>query len=329
MSEKPRVLIAVHGVIDEQITMLENAGCEVLVAQEPHEESIDKLLPACHGVCLGIQKITENLLQSCPHLIVVARHGVGTDNVDVEAATRLGIYVSCTPGANTNAVAEFTMGAVICLSRSMVEGDRRMKRREWRHPSLWGWELSGKTMGILGLGRIGQKTARLANAFGMEVLAHDPYQDDSTFRATKAEKTDLEELISRSQYLCVHTTLTKETRGLLDRRRLEMMPKGSYLINMARGEIVDCEALNVLLDNGHIAGAALDVFDEEPPKDWDLAAHPRVLATPHIAAWTQEARKAMSLGAASEVITALRGQRPANAVNAPESPRIRQLIRDR
>jgi D-3-phosphoglycerate dehydrogenase len=106
-----------------------------------------------------------------------------------------------------------------------------------------------------------------------------------------------------------------------------MMPKGSYLINMARGEIVDCAALKVLLDSGHIAGAALDVFDEEPPKDWDLAAHPRVLATPHIAAWTQEARKGMSLGAASEVITALRGQRPANAVNAPQSPRIRQLIR--
>lgn len=326
MNEKPRVLIAAPAVNDEQITMLKNAGCEVLVAEEPYEESINTLLPTCHGLCLGIFRIAGDLLQRCPHLIVVARHGVGTDNVDVEAATRLGIYVTCTPGANANAVAEFTLGAVISLSRSIVEGDRRMKRGEWRHPFLWGWELSGKTMGILGLGRVGQKTARLANAFGMEVLAHDPYQDDSIFNAVKATRTDLEELISRSQYLCLHTNLTKETRGLLDRRRLEMMPKGSYLINMARAEIVDSKALKILLDSGHIAGAALDVFDEEPPKNLELAGHPRVLATPHIAAWSHEARKRMTLIAASEVIIALKGQRPRNAVNAPESPRIRQLI---
>ena len=327
MNERPRVLIAAAAVSDEQVEMLRNAGCEVLVAEEPYEESINKLLPTCHGLCLGIFRITEDLLQRCRHLIVVARHGVGIDNVDVEAATRLGIYVTCTPGANTNAVAEFTIGAVICLSRSIVEGDRRMKQGEWRHPSLWGWELLGRTMGILGLGRVGQKTARLANAFGMKTLAHDPYQDNSIFKAANATKVDLEELISRSQYLCLHTSLTKETRGLLDRRRLEMMPKGSYLINMARAEVVDCEALKILLDNGHIAGAALDVFEDEPPKNWEIAGHPRVLATPHIAAWSHEARKGMTLGAASEVITALRGKRPRNAVNAPESPRIRQLIR--
>jgi len=326
MNEKPRVLIAAAAAIDEQIAMLRNAGCEVLVAEEPHEEGIDTLLPACHGVCLGIYRITEDLLQRCPHLIVVARHGVGTDNVDVEAATRLGIYVTRTPGANANAVAEFTLGAVISLSRSIVEGDRRMKRGEWRHPSLWGWELSGKTMGIIGLGQVGQRTARFANAFGMEVLAHDPYQDDSIFKAAKATRTDLEELVSRSQYLCVHTSLTKETKGLLDRRKLDMMPKGSYLINMARAEVVDGKALKILLDSGHIAGAALDVFEEEPPKNWELAHHPHVLATPHIAAFSHEARKGMCLGAASEVIAALRGQRPANAVNDPKSPRIRQLI---
>lgn len=327
MNARPRVLIASPAVSDEQIEMLRDAGCEVLIAEEPYEETINKLLPMCHGLCLGIFGITDDLLQRCRHLIVVARHGVGTDNVDVEAATRLGIYVTCTPGANTNAVAEFTMGAAICLSRSIVEGDRRMKRGEWRHPSLWGWELQGKTMGILGLGRVGQKTARLANAFGMKILAHDPYQDDSIFKAANATKVDLEELISRSQYLCLHTSLTKETRGLLDRRRLEMMPKGSYLINMARAEVVDCVALKILLDSGHIAGAALDVFDEEPPKSLELTGHPKVLATPHIAGWSQEARKRMTLGAASEVITALKGQRPRNAVNAPESPRIRQLIR--
>ncbi|NIS69560.1 MAG: hypothetical protein GTO12_11595 [Proteobacteria bacterium] len=326
MHERPNVLVAAPAVNDEQIMVLKNAGCEVLVAEEPYEESINKLLPTCHGLCLGTFRIAGDLLQRCPHLIVVARHGVGTDNVDVEAATRLGIYVTCTPGANANAVAEFTIGTVICLSRSIIEGDRGLKRGEWRHPSLWGWELSGKTMGIIGLGRVGQKTARLANAFGMEVLAHDPYQDDSIFKAANATRTDLEELISRSQYLCLHTNLTKETRGLLDQRKLEMMPKGSYVINVARAEILDSKALKILLDNGHIAGAAVDVFEEEPPKNWELAAHPRVLATPHIAAWSHEARKRMTLGAASEVITALKGQRPGNAVNAPESPRIRQLI---
>jgi phosphoglycerate dehydrogenase-like enzyme len=128
MNEKPRVLIAGSAVNDEQITMLKNAGCEVLVAEEPFEERIKKLLPSSHGLCLGIVRITEDLLQRCPHLTAVARYGVGTDNVDVEAATRLGIYVTCTPGANANAVAEFTMGAVLCLSRSIAEDDRRMKK---------------------------------------------------------------------------------------------------------------------------------------------------------------------------------------------------------
>jgi len=218
------------------------------------------------------------------------------------------------------------MGTVLCLARSIVQGDRRMKIGEWRHLSLWGWELSGKTMGIIGLGRVGQRTARLASAFEMEVLAHDPYQEDSIFAGVKAERVDLEELVSRSQFLCLHTNLTEETRGLLSQQRLEMMPKGSYLINMARAEVVDSEALKRLLDNGHIAGAAMDVFEEEPPKNWELAGHPGVLATPHTAGWSHEARKRMTLGAASEVILALRGQKPKNAVNAPESPRNRQLI---
>ncbi len=319
-------MIAAPAVINEQIAMLERAGCEVLVAEEPYEESVPKLLPTCHGLCLGIFRIKEDLLKRCPDLMVVARHGSGTDIVDVEAATQLGIYVTCTPGANANAVAEFTMGAVLCLSRAIVEGDRRMKRGEWRDPSLWGWELSGKTMGILGLGRIGQQTARLANAFGMEVLAYDPYQADSVFERAKVKRVDLEGLMAGSQYLCLHANLTKETRRLLDRRRLEMMPQGSYLINMARSEMTDTDALKTLLDSGHIAGAAFDVFEEEPPKNWELPNHPKVLATPHTAGWSYEARKRMTLGAASEVILVLRGQKPKNAVNAPQSPRIKKLI---
>jgi len=327
MNEKPCVMIAAPAVIDEQIVMLERAGCEVLVAEEPFKESVPELLPTCHGLCLGIFRIKEDLLKRCPDLMVVARHGSGTDIVDVEAATQLGIYVTCTPGSNANAVAEFTMGAVLCLSRAIVEGDRRMKREQWRHPSLWGWELSGKTMGILGLGRIGQQTSRLANAFGMEVIAYDPCQKDLVFKRVKATRVDLDELVSRSQYLSLHANLTEETRGLLDRRRLEMMPKGSYLINMARAEITDTEALQTLLDSGHIAGAAFDVFEEEPPINWDLPSHPRVLATPHQAGWSYEARKRMTLGAASEVILALRGQKPKNAVNAPQSPRLRRLLR--
>jgi len=198
--------------------MLEKARCEVLVAQEPYHMSVDELLPSCHGLCLGIFRITEDLLQRCPHLVAVARHGAGTDLVDVEAASRLGIYVTCTPGANANAVAEYTIGTIICLSRSILQADQRVKHEKWRHPSLWGYELQGKTIGILGLGRIGQRTARLANAFGMNVLAYDPLQPKSAFQSANAARLNLDNLISRSNYLCLHLNLTDESIAMLDRQ---------------------------------------------------------------------------------------------------------------
>jgi len=198
--------------------MLEKARCEVLAAQEPYHMSVDELLPSCHGLCLGIFRITEDLLQRCPHLVAVARHGAGTDLVDVEAASRLGIYVTCTPGANANAVAEYTIGTIICLSRSILQADQRVKHEKWRHPSLWGYELQEKTIGILALGRIGQRTARLANAFGMNVLAYDPLQPKSAFQSANAARLNLDNLISRSNYLCLHLNLTDESIAMLDRQ---------------------------------------------------------------------------------------------------------------
>ena len=293
----------------------------MLVAQEPYDISLPELLPGCHGLCLGIVRITEDLLQRCPDLLVVARHGAGTDIVDVEAASRLGIYVTCTPGANANAVAEYTIGTIICISRAIVLADQLVKHEKWRHPSLWGYELQGKNIGILGLGRVGQRTAQLANAFGMNVLAHDPFQPRSVFQSANAEKLDLDDLISRSSYLCLHLNLTDDSIALLSRQRLELLPKGAYLINMARAEIIDNHALKDLLDSGHLAGAALDVFDEEPPSDWGLARHPKVLASPHTAAWSYEAREKMTLGAAAEVIKVFNGEKPTNSVNNPKSPR--------
>jgi D-3-phosphoglycerate dehydrogenase len=212
------------------------------------------------------------------------------------------------PIATTNAVAEHTLALMLALVRQVARADAAMKAGQWAKADLQGIELGGKTLGLLGVGRIGSRVAELAAAFGMRVLAYDPLLSPEEIRARQAEPADLEQVYAHSDFISLHLPLTPETRGTLDGEALSRMRRGVYLISAARGGIVDETALLARLESGHVAGAALDVYAAEPPGLTALVAHPRVIATPHIAAQTAEAQERAAVDIATEIIAALKGE---------------------
>jgi D-3-phosphoglycerate dehydrogenase / 2-oxoglutarate reductase len=257
------------------------------------------------GLLAGLDEINASVLEAAPRLRVVARYGVGVDQVDLDTAERLGIVVTSTPGANANAVAELTIALVLALARPLVAGSDRVRAGEW--PALSGVELGGKTIGLLGLGRIGTLVAGKAAALGLRVLAHDPCVAASDI----ATLVPLEKLVAECDFLSVHAPLTQATRGLVGRELLGRMRPGACLVNTARGELVDERALLWALEEGPLRAAALDVLHEEPPPP----AHPLlhrddVLVTPHIGPHTAEATTAMGRIALDELLAVLEGRPP-------------------
>jgi D-3-phosphoglycerate dehydrogenase len=233
-------------------------------------------------------KLTREILDAAKRLKVIGRAGIGVDNIDMEAASERDIRVVNTPGATTTSVAELTLGALLSLARQVHAADASVRRGEWNRSAFQGLELKGKLLGLVGLGRIGREVAKLAQAFGMRVVATDPYLDGN--QAAGVPLTSLEELLKRSDFVSLHLPLDDETRGLLDRTKLETMKRGAFLVNLGRGGLVDEEALADLLERGHLAGAALDTYATEPPGDSieRLRRHPRTLLLPHLGAQTRE-----------------------------------------
>jgi D-3-phosphoglycerate dehydrogenase len=246
-------------------------------------------------------KVTREVLQAGKKLKVVGRAGAGVDNIDVKAAAELGIVVMNTPGGNSAAVAELTIALMFALSRSISRADAAMKQGQWLKKELEGRELGGKTLGLVGIGNVGAIVSRLARAIGMNVLAYDPYVSADRAREVGAELSGLDAVLAGSDYLSVHVPKTKETGGLLNAAALSKAKRGMYLVNCARGGIVVEKDLLAALESGQIAGAGLDVYDEEPPKDSALARHPRVVATPHIGAATEEAQVVVAVMIADQV----------------------------
>jgi D-3-phosphoglycerate dehydrogenase / 2-oxoglutarate reductase len=235
--------------------------------------------------------VTAALIAAAPRLRVIARAGTGVDNVDLPAATERGIIVMNAPGANSISVAELTVALMLSLSRGIPAADAAMKRGAWEKKKLAGVELRGKTLGLVGLGRIGQEVGTRARAFGMQLLAHDPFISAEVAESLGVELVALDDLCARADYISLHLPVTPETRHLFDAARLAACRPGVRLVNTARGELVDEAALAAAIESGHIAGAALDVFETEPPTDWRLPSLPQVVATPHIAASTAEAQE--------------------------------------
>lgn len=262
-------------------------------------------------------KVNAALLAQAQKLRVIGRAGVGVDNVDLGAATQKGVVVMNTPGGNAASVAEQTLGFMISLARHIPQADASMKKGQWEKKKFMGAELRGKTLGLIGLGMIGMDVARLAHAFEMEVIAHDPFVSAMVAGQQNVKQLSLEEVLRNSDFLSLHCSATPETLHLLNARTLAMTKKGVRIINCARGELISEADLLQALESGQVAGAALDVFEKEPPADPRLVAHPEVIAAPHIAGSTEEAQEIVGIRIAEQVRDYLLRGMVRNAVNMP------------
>jgi D-3-phosphoglycerate dehydrogenase len=262
-------------------------------------------------------KVTREVIDAAPKLRIIARAGTGVDNVDVPAATARGIVVMNAPGANSLSVAELAMGFMLSLARKIPAADASMKASQWEKSKFAGAEIRSKTLGLVGLGRIGQEVAKRAHAFDMEVIAHDPFISAEMAAAIHVELVSLDDLCARADYVSLHLPALPSTKHIFDAKRFARCKKGIRIINTARGELIDEAALADAIESGQVAGAGLDVFEAEPPKDWRLATLPQVVATPHIAASTKEAQEQVGTETASALRDFLKEGIIRNAVNFP------------
>ena len=300
---------------------LRESGASVETLDPSDRERLPELVRDYDAIVVrSATQVTREILEAGERLKVVGRAGIGVDNVDVEAATERGILVVNAPTANLISACEHTFALLLALARRVTAANAAMKEEIWDRKSFVGTELYEKTLGVVGFGRIGQQVAARARAFEMEVLAYDPFLDAEVAARHGAELVPLAELVRRADVVTLHVPLTDGTRNLIGAAELATMKETALLVNCARGGVVDEEALLEALEEGRIAGAALDVFASEPPTDWRLVRHERVVATPHIGAQTSEAQERIALQTARMVTEALNGSLAVSAVNLPFRP---------
>jgi D-3-phosphoglycerate dehydrogenase / 2-oxoglutarate reductase len=313
-----KILVA-DDVSDSGLEPLRSAGFEVEKRAGLSRAELAGVLQGCDGLIVRSEtKVTADLLEEVTSLRVIGRAGVGVDNIDVPAATIRGVVVMNAPDGNTITTAEHTIALLISLARSIPQANSSLKSGRWERKKFIGVELQGKTLGIVGLGRIGRVVASRARALGMQIVAYDPFIAPEQARDLEIELAPLDDVYARADFLTVHTPLTAETRGLIDREVLGKMKHGARLINCARGGLVDEDALYEALTNGSIAGAALDVFGEEPPpSDHRLLQLDQVIATPHLGASTTEAQEGVAFTVAEQMRDFLLTGALRGAVNVP------------
>ncbi|QYM80542.1 phosphoglycerate dehydrogenase [Horticoccus luteus] len=294
-------------------------GIEVIEAYGSSAEKVLELVKDVHAIAVRSEtKITAEVLAAAPLLKVVGRAGVGVDNVDVEAATERGVVVMNTPSGNTIATAELTFTHMLCGARPVPQAAASMRGGQWDRKSFSGIELFRKTLGIVGLGRIGSEVAKRAQAFGMRVLAFDPYLAPSRAKAMQIENVSLDELLAQADYITVHMPLTDDTHYMIDEGAFEKCKKGLRIFNCARGGIIKEAALLAALKSGKVAAAGLDVYEDEPlAADSELRKLPNVTLTPHLGASTAEAQESVGIEIAEQIADVLRGGVIRNAVNMP------------
>jgi glyoxylate reductase len=326
---KPRVFVTYR--IPEAGLRLLREQAELIVNEEDRflneEEIISRARDAEALITLLQDPITARVIEALPRLKIIANYAVGYNNIDVEAATRRGVVVTHTPDVLTDATADLTMALILAVARQVVAADRFVREGRftgWK-PELWlGMELRGKTIGIVGMGRIGYAVARRAVAFGMEVIYHNRRPANPTLAyLVGARYVSLQELLEQADVVSLHCPLTPQTRHLIDRHALERMKPTAILINTARGPVVDEAALAEALRQGRLAGAGLDVFEEEPRVHPDLLSLPNVVLTPHIGSATREAREQMAIMCAQSVIAALSGEVEVSHMVNPEALLLR------
>lgn len=320
-SNKPRILIP-EKVSPDGLNMLKDLY-ELDIRSGITPEELLKIIPNYHGLIVRSEtKVTAPVIAAAKKMRVVARAGVGVDNIDVNAATVQGVIVVNSPSGNIKAAAEHTIALLMATARNVGRADRTMKEGTWQRGKLVGLEVGGKTLGIVGLGKVGMLVARMAIGLGMKVVAMDPYASpDLAHKAGVELVPDLATLLPGIDFLTIHTPLIASTMDMIGEKELQSMKKTARVLNVARGGVYNEEALIKALDEGWIAGAGMDVFTSEPPKEDSsasrLSKHEKVVATPHLGASTVEAQENVSLDVCAQVREILRGGLPTSAVNAP------------
>lgn len=313
-------ILITDDISPQGLSLLESAEditFDVIKGLKP--DTLAETIPGYDGLIVRSSvKVTRPVIEASDKLKVVGRAGAGVDNIDVGAASLKGIIVMNTPGANSVATAEHTMAMLLSLCRHVPQGYKALRAGRAERNGFVGVELYRKVIGVVGLGRIGSRVVQRCQAFGMQVLAYDPYISDEVARQLKVTLVDLDDLLSRSDFITLHVALTPETKHLINRDSLAKTKPGVRLVNCARGDLVDDDALVEALRRGHVAGAALDVYATEPlPDDSVLRDAPNLLMTPHLAASTVEAQRDVGTQIADQLLNALRGQEYRNAVNMP------------
>lgn len=297
--------------------LAKTAGIAVNAPGKLSQDDLVQQIPEAHALIIrsGV-KITPDVLAAAPNLKAVARAGVGVDNIDLDAATAHGVVVMNTPGGNTISTAEHTFGLMLALARQTVPGHTSMAAGRWDRKKFMGVELNRKTLGVLGFGRIGQAIALRAQAFGMSVIAYDPYVPQTAFEAMNVASVSLADLYAQSDFLTLHALVTEETRGMINAAAIDQMKAGVRIVNAARGGLINDADLAEGIQSGKVAGAALDVYDPEPPEDGNpLIGLDNVVHTPHLAASTIDAQITVAVEAAELVIEALQKGEFNNVVN--------------
>ncbi|MCU4926955.1 phosphoglycerate dehydrogenase [Halobacteria archaeon AArc-dxtr1] len=319
-------------IADAGLAVLEDAGYEVETGYELEGEALLEAVADADGLIVRSgTEVTRDVLEAAEELAIVGRAGIGVDNIDIDAATDEGVIVANAPEGNVRAAAEHTVAMTFATARSVPQAHGRLKAGEWAKGDYLGTELNGKTLGVVGLGRVGQEVAKKLDSLGMDIVAYDPYIPEERADRIGAELVSLETCLERGDFVTIHTPLTAETEGLIGPDELDLIGNG-YLVNVGRGGIIQEDALAEKVADGTVAGAALDVFAEEPlSADSPLLDVEDVILTPHLGASTEAAQENVATSTAEQVVAAIEGEPVANALNAPSIdetafPRVKPYI---
>ncbi len=303
--------------VNEKATeILKEAGFEVENKPGISVEELINIYSGCDAMIVrsGI-KITKEVIDTAKNLKIVVRAGVGYDNIDAKYAKEKGIVVENTPLGNTNAAAEHTLTLLIMLAKHIIHSNIELKSGVWDRKKYKATELKGKTLGIIGLGNVGKKVAKVASALEMDVICFDPFIDESKMKELGVKKVEFDDLLKESDYITVHAPLTKKTKDLIADKEFEMMKDGVKIINVARGGVINEESLEKAIKSNKVAAAALDVYTKEPPICKSLIANDKVISTPHLGASTKEAQINVAVDAANQIIKALKENKIENCIN--------------
>ena len=295
-------ILVLEGLAERGMQLLRAEGWSIDAQKALAPAELAKIVAPYQAITIRSgSQITAEVIEAGRNLRVIGRPGIGVDNVDLDAATRRGVVVMNSPSGNIASTAELTLALMLACARNIAQADASIKAEKWERKAFAGAELQGKRLGVVGLGRVGREVAARCRALGMEIAAFDPFVSEAVAGALGVKLLAFDELLQSSDFLTLHTTLTRETRHLLGKEALSKVKPGIRIVNAGRGELIDEQALLAALEQGRVAGAALDVHAEEPPRDWSLARHPRVVATPHIGAATLEAQERVGTDIAVQV----------------------------